>query len=133
MSWDEKAACKSVDTEIFFSKWDLPEAKSICAECPVKTLCLQAALDMEGDASRWHRFGIYGGKTSSERVRISKGHQVPPGIRGTTSRRCVKCGTLMESVGNSRQYCDDCQAERGRERDREYRARKKARTGGGAA
>ena len=70
-------------------------------------------------------FGIYGGKTSSERVRISKGIQVPVGIRGTRSRRCVKCGTLMEGVGNSRQYCADCQVERGRERDREYRARKK--------
>ena len=126
MRWDEKAACKSADTEIFFGKWFEAKAKSICAECPVKTLCLQAALDMEGGEPRNLRYGVRGGKTPTERWRISKGHQVPPGIRGTTSRRCVKCGTLMESVGNSRQYCDDCQAERGRERDREYRARKKS-------
>ena len=126
MSWDEKAACKGVDTEIFYSKWDLPVAKSICAECPVRSLCLQAALDLEAGQTRWHRFGIYGGLTPIERWRASKGIKASTGIRGTTSRRCVKCGTLMEGVGNSRQYCADCQVERGRERDREYHARKKA-------
>ncbi|MBU6529667.1 WhiB family transcriptional regulator [Streptomyces mayonensis] len=69
-SWHENAACRSthhhpVDLDLFFPEPDemdrIREAKSYCAQCPVRRTCLDAALE-NGD-----REGIRGGMTEEER------------------------------------------------------------------
>jgi WhiB family redox-sensing transcriptional regulator len=70
-SWRLYAACRSVDTELFYS----PEgerglartvreraAKAICATCPVKAPCAAYALQHH------ERYGVWGGLTESERA-----------------------------------------------------------------
>lgn len=63
--WREEAACKGQPIDLFFPpsslKNDHPlilEAKAICYRCPVSKQCLEAS---DG------QFGIWGGKTQSER------------------------------------------------------------------
>ncbi|MGP3775438.1 WhiB family transcriptional regulator [Streptomyces sp. SDT5-1] len=69
-SWHAHAACHpthhhEVDPDLFFPEPDemdrIREAKSLCAQCPVRKTCLDAALE-NGD-----REGIRGGMTEEER------------------------------------------------------------------
>jgi WhiB family transcriptional regulator, redox-sensing transcriptional regulator len=66
MAWREQARCKGIDPEVFYpvSDEESDEAKSICAECPVRLPCLEFAL-----AAR-ERDGVWGGATEKERRRI---------------------------------------------------------------
>jgi WhiB family redox-sensing transcriptional regulator len=66
--WTEQAACKGMDTNLFFpddrtpqnsSKYDV--AKQVCAECPVKEECLTYAI--ENDI----RVGMFGGMSRKQR------------------------------------------------------------------
>ena len=56
-AWEAQAACRDLDTALFFSD-DLDEisaAKRICLACPVRTRCLDAAVE------RGEQYGIWGG------------------------------------------------------------------------
>ncbi|UDY34057.1 WhiB family transcriptional regulator [Dermatobacter hominis] len=56
-AWEVQAACRDLDTALFFSD-DLDEisaAKRICLACPVRTRCLDAAVE------RGEQYGIWGG------------------------------------------------------------------------
>ena len=56
-AWEVQAACRDLDTTLFFSD-DLDEisaAKRICLACPVRTRCLDAAVE------RGEQYGIWGG------------------------------------------------------------------------
>jgi WhiB family redox-sensing transcriptional regulator len=66
LSWRNRAACKGVDPDIFYpaSDEEAEEAKSICAQCPVREACLEYAL-----ANR-ERDGVWGGATERERRRM---------------------------------------------------------------
>lgn len=66
LSWQARAACAGVDTNIFFPQVeeDAEPAKQICGACPVREACLEHAL-----ADR-EREGIWGGATERERRRI---------------------------------------------------------------
>ena len=59
-------ACKDVDTNLFFSelKSKIEKAKTICNSCPVKSECLEFALN-DGI-----EFGIFGGATPHERKQL---------------------------------------------------------------
>jgi len=50
--------CRLVDPEVFFAEQpaDVEYAKSLCRECPVQDLCLEAALD------RREPWGVWGGQ-----------------------------------------------------------------------
>lgn len=70
LTWHESAACRStphheVEPDIFFPEPDemdrIRAAKALCAQCPVRATCLDAALE-NGD-----RDGIRGGMTEEER------------------------------------------------------------------
>jgi len=58
--WETRAACRAVDNaaELFFSEdiGDIAAAKRVCAECPVLSECLGAALE------RGESFGVWGGQ-----------------------------------------------------------------------
>jgi len=69
-TWHDQATCLStpanpVDPEIFFPEPEemdrIRTAKTLCAQCPVRQTCLDAALEA-GD-----RYGIRGGMTEEER------------------------------------------------------------------
>jgi WhiB family transcriptional regulator, redox-sensing transcriptional regulator len=67
-SWRESAACRFLDTELFFpiSKTGLAlaeirEAKAVCESCPVRQPCLTFALDTR------QGYGIWGGYDEDER------------------------------------------------------------------
>lgn len=83
--WQDDAACKGMDSEIFYPNvveeraddhWqDFVEAKSICANCPVRLNCLNESLEnREPD-------GVWGGLTPRERRRsirkLMRGSRVP--------------------------------------------------------
>jgi WhiB family redox-sensing transcriptional regulator len=69
MTWRRGAACLGYETDVFFPAEDADaeqeaQAKAVCAGCPVRTCCLQHALEY-----REHH-GIWGGTTEAERRRI---------------------------------------------------------------
>lgn len=66
--WRQQAACKGLDTEIFFPASDdaAGPAKLVCATCPVREECLEWALATRQDD------GIWGGLTDNERRRLRR-------------------------------------------------------------
>lgn len=66
------AACREVDPELWFPPPGRTgtkigkQAKAICAECPVRTACLQYALDSD------QRDGIWGGMTERELAELRR-------------------------------------------------------------
>jgi WhiB family redox-sensing transcriptional regulator len=68
IEWKEHAACKG-QTDLFFSErgynqGKIEEAKAICKTCPVSYDCLKYAKD------NFLAFGIWGGKTATERLSL---------------------------------------------------------------
>jgi WhiB family redox-sensing transcriptional regulator len=66
--WREDAACRGVDTDVFFPATDeeAEEAKAICASCPVRKECLEFALQTRQED------GVWGGLTETERRRLRR-------------------------------------------------------------
>lgn len=63
-SWRARAECKGMDPEIFFDEHSteaIEEAKKFCGICVVQEACLAYAM------SHKERFGVWGGKSTSER------------------------------------------------------------------
>ncbi|MFE7526164.1 WhiB family transcriptional regulator [Kitasatospora sp. NPDC057542] len=76
------AACAGVDTNLFFpevdedaedievaraaAEWAERRAKMICAGCPVRTMCLELALE------RREKHGVFGGLNAAERWSVSE-------------------------------------------------------------
>lgn len=66
-SWREQARCKDVDPNIFFKECSEDEAaKRICAECVVRSECLNFALDTNQED------GVWGGLNQRERRRMKR-------------------------------------------------------------
>jgi WhiB family redox-sensing transcriptional regulator len=55
--WMVDAGCRDLDTSLFFSDEldDIAEAKRACLACPVRTRCLDAAVE------RGEQYGVWGG------------------------------------------------------------------------
>ncbi|WP_329129756.1 WhiB family transcriptional regulator [Streptomyces sp. NBC_01476] len=73
MSWQQQAACRTEDPELFFpvgqsgpAKLQERRAKEVCARCPVTETCLRDAL-AAGDIG-----GVWGGTTEEERRAIRR-------------------------------------------------------------
>ena len=67
MDWRSKAACLTVDPELFFPIGNtgpaisqVAEAKAVCRECDVKGICLQWAIDNNQDSGRALKAGAAG-------------------------------------------------------------------------
>lgn len=73
-AWQDDAACLN-HTAVFFPRQDneadAATAKKICGICPVRTVCLDDALDMERGAEE-SRAGIRGGKTPKQRANLAR-------------------------------------------------------------
>jgi len=64
--WDgAKCADPWIDPETFFSVSLVDAAKAICEACPLKTQCLEYALENNYE-------GVWGGTTDSDRMTIKK-------------------------------------------------------------
>jgi WhiB family redox-sensing transcriptional regulator len=71
--WQHSAACRDKDPELFFPVSDMgpgaqqvQQAKAVCAQCPVRSACLEYALDNGLD------HGIFGGATERERRNLAR-------------------------------------------------------------
>jgi WhiB family redox-sensing transcriptional regulator len=71
--WLHQAACRDMDTDLFFplgstgSALEQTErAKAVCADCPVRRHCLEWAL------ATGQNDGIWGGKTEDERRELRR-------------------------------------------------------------
>ena len=66
--WRDDAACRGIDTDVFFPVTDeeAEEAKAICASCPVREECLEFALLTRQED------GVWGGLTETERRRVRR-------------------------------------------------------------
>lgn len=66
MEWKEQAACRGMDTAIFFPEQGQPNtiALKVCQSCPVSTECLNFAL------ANYERYGVWGGKSERKRRTI---------------------------------------------------------------
>ncbi|MDQ3973601.1 MAG: WhiB family transcriptional regulator, partial [Actinomycetota bacterium] len=56
-SWRDRAACRGVDVELFYSETesDIRVALAICARCEVRAQCLEQAMTQR------ELFGVWGG------------------------------------------------------------------------
>ena len=70
--WRARAACRSQPTWVFFPRLgeDPRLAKSVCARCPVRVECLEAAV---GEPELQ---GVWGGTTLDERRAIRRRRKV---------------------------------------------------------
>ena len=61
--WADDAACKSMDIEIFYPKSGRrpTQALATCRECPVRSECLEYALEAH------QHWGVWGGMTERQR------------------------------------------------------------------
>ena len=73
LGWLDDAACRHHDPELFFPEseigaaWgQIAAAKKVCRGCPVRSTCLNWALE------RGHEAGIWGGTTEDERRRLRR-------------------------------------------------------------
>jgi WhiB family redox-sensing transcriptional regulator len=70
--WRVKAACRPLDSAIFFPDRtayrndDIASAKAVCRRCPVREECLEAAMDGR------EKIGIWGGLTPVERANLHR-------------------------------------------------------------
>ncbi|MDH4160493.1 MAG: WhiB family transcriptional regulator [Actinomycetota bacterium] len=76
MTWHRQATCLTVDPELFFpsgttgaSARQINHAKQICVSCPVRTACLEFALESRQD------YGVWGGLTEEERRSLRRSRQ----------------------------------------------------------
>tara|TARA_R110002126_G_scaffold136845_3_gene281347 strand:+ start:3309 stop:3566 length:258 start_codon:yes stop_codon:yes gene_type:complete len=79
LGWFDSAGCKGMDGNIFFpdtptgisTKGIFVDAQAVCKGCSVKKECLAFAMEMEEYEQR--RYGVWGGKTPSERSALRWG------------------------------------------------------------
>jgi WhiB family redox-sensing transcriptional regulator len=83
-SWRESAACRFLDTELFFpigkagpAIAEIQRAKAVCARCPVRQACLTFALETR------QGYGIWGGCDDDERLLLLRQRQKPRPAAGS--------------------------------------------------
>ena len=64
--WWDLGACKGLDSAMFYpdDEASAVSAKAVCADCAVRSTCLEHALDIREKA------GVWGGATERDRRRI---------------------------------------------------------------
>ena len=68
LEWQDFALCAQTSPDMFFPEEgaSAAPAKKICAECTVREICLQYALDND------RRYGVWGGLSAAERQKLRK-------------------------------------------------------------
>jgi hypothetical protein len=96
--WRDSAACAGADPEMFLAETggEAQAAKSVCAACPVRAACLEAALTEEKDNPAPARAGIRGGMSPKQRAALAKRRRGPvpqEARRRTGGKPLSPCGT----------------------------------------
>jgi WhiB family redox-sensing transcriptional regulator len=73
LAWQSAGACIGTDPEDWFDERNTAETIATCLACPIRQRCLDWAMDIEADAGRDYRYGIYGGLTSTQRHALAYG------------------------------------------------------------
>ena len=144
-SWQNAANCRGEDVVLFFGpdgerqpERDVRErkAKAICAQCPVRSECLEYAL------SRPEKYGTWGSLNEDERVserrrRQRRGvlYEEEPAPAEADDKRCRDCKTVKPAADFHKDrrsddglnpYCKPCtNAQKRLFRDHKRRTRKK--------
>ena len=99
MSWQQNAACKGMNPDIFYEPRHAARALITCWSCPVQEQCGEHAEVAEEE------YGVWGGYTAEERWQL-----------GMHTRRQYRytapCGTetaYRRHLRNDEQPCDACQ------------------------
>ena len=66
VGWQDRAACKGRDNDLFFNYLLQPLALEICEGCGVRQVCLQWRMDTLEPWEKDH--GVWGGTTPKERA-----------------------------------------------------------------
>jgi WhiB family transcriptional regulator, redox-sensing transcriptional regulator len=68
LAWQEEALCAQTGADFFFPEpgSSVREAKRICGLCPIRSACLEYALDND------ERFGVWGGLSEKERLELRR-------------------------------------------------------------
>ncbi|MFF9813298.1 WhiB family transcriptional regulator [Streptomyces sp. NPDC014006] len=68
LAWQEEALCAQTGGDFFFPEpgSSVREAKQICALCPIRSACLDHALEHD------ERFGVWGGLSEKERQALRR-------------------------------------------------------------
>ncbi|MEV0446093.1 WhiB family transcriptional regulator [Streptomyces spectabilis] len=70
--WELAAACRDRDPEIWFDGTMREKALEICADCPVRSQCLDAVLHRETGVGKTLREGVTAGLTGAQRYVVSQ-------------------------------------------------------------
>ena len=80
--WTHAARCREIGSEPFFfdgeGQIDYEPARRICQTCPVRTLCLETAMTLEGDHTAQYRGGMWGGLTPHQRYLLHRRRTAEP-------------------------------------------------------
>ncbi|MFH8751058.1 WhiB family transcriptional regulator [Streptomyces rimosus] len=75
-TWRDEAICAQTAPDIFtpesYAAADVNAAKRVCAGCPVRRPCLDAAMEEEGGQHFRQRAGVRGGTTPRQRWRMQQ-------------------------------------------------------------
>lgn len=68
LDWQQEALCAQTGADFFFPEpgSSVREAKRICGMCPIRSACLDYALDND------ERFGVWGGLSEKERLQLRR-------------------------------------------------------------
>lgn len=96
-AWQQQAACHGM-TALFFPTrgQDVKHVRHICAACPVRTECLDFALD------NGIQHGVFGGTSERERRSLRRGDNA--------KRRRAACGTRSGYYRHRAEATEPCQA-----------------------
>lgn len=80
-AWTAYGLCAQTDPDSFFPDKGQADktrtAKKVCQSCPVRELCLDAAMTSEGNRAASARFGVWGGYSPRERTRLAQTRTTP--------------------------------------------------------
>jgi WhiB family redox-sensing transcriptional regulator len=121
--WMAAARCRNVDPDLFFPTKGGPDvtahAKAVCAQCPVRTECLEYAVENQ------ERYGVWGGLSPKERRPLMRERRGRSGPWSTTLPSPIDHGTeagYAKHVNRGQDPCRACrEAHAGRERERRKR------------
>lgn len=99
-SWHAEAACRGVGSATFFPGRGEPHSRAhaLCAGCPVRAACLEAALATTGVDD----VGIWAGTTTRDRTQMRHGGgKLPPPLRSLVCAWCERTFTPSGKVATS--------------------------------
>lgn len=109
----DAAFCIGHNPEIWYADRKTPYdrdarafALALCKDCPVRQVCLDAALEAEGEVTKHSRFGIRGGLTPSQRARL----RPPSKPSGRVLKPCPSEAAYRRHIRAGEKACAGCLA-----------------------